>query len=97
VWLSLSVDHVIPVGSGKLLGYPSEWIQDTVNQVTCCRACNEFLNGYRVTDQPPATVDEFFKLRDRQFLAKRDWAEARHARERAWYDAAFAHPPAEPE
>jgi hypothetical protein len=97
VWLSLSVDHVIPVGSGKLLGYPSAWIQDTANQVTCCRACNEFLNGYRVTDPPPATGDEFFKLRDRHFLAKRDWVQARHARERAWYDAAFARPPAEPE
>ena len=37
--------------------------------MVCCRACNEFLNGYRVTDPPPATVDEFFKLRDRHFLA----------------------------
>jgi hypothetical protein len=31
-WLSLSVDHVIPTGSVKRLGYPVEWIQDTANQ-----------------------------------------------------------------
>jgi hypothetical protein len=94
-WLALSVDHVIPTGAGKRLGYPIEWIQDTANQVTCCRACNEFLNGYRVTDPAPVTVEEFFDLRDRHFLAKREWVLGRHASERAWYDAAFPPAPGE--
>ncbi|MGE5435473.1 MAG: HNH endonuclease [Candidatus Doudnabacteria bacterium] len=70
VWLSLSVDHVIPTGVAKRLGYAPEWVQDISNQVTCCRACNEFLNGYKVTDPAPATVEKFFDLRDRHFLAK---------------------------
>lgn len=94
VWLSLSVDHVIPTGSGKRLGYPPEWTQDAANLVTCCRACNEFLNGYRVGDPAPATVEEFFDMRDRHFLAKREWVQARHATERAWYDEAFPRSPA---
>lgn len=95
VWLSVSVDHVIPTGSGKRRGYPLHWIQDVANQVTCCRACNEFLNGYRVTDPPPATVEEFFALRDHHFRAKREWVQVRHDSERAWYEAAFSRPPAE--
>jgi hypothetical protein len=89
-WLNLSIDHVIPTWTGKL-GYPAEWIADTVNLVTCCRACNEFLNGYRVTDPPPATVEAFFDLRDKHFLHKREWVLARHASERTWYQQ--QHPP----
>ena len=95
-WLSLSVDHVIPSGVGKRLNYPTEWIQDTANLVTCCRSCNEFLNGYKVTDPAPATLEEFFNLRDRHFLTKRESVLARHATERAWYDAAFPPSPTEP-
>jgi hypothetical protein len=57
--------------------------------VTCCRVCNEFLNGYRVSDPVPTTGEEFFDLRDRHFVAKRDWVQTRHAAERAWYDATF--------
>ncbi len=85
-WLDLSIDHVIPGETVKRLGWPREWIDDLANLVTCCRACNEFLNGYRVADPPPATVDEFFVLRDRHFVAKRAWAIERHVRERDWYE-----------
>lgn len=64
-------------------------IDDIPNLVTCCRACNEFLNGYRVDEQPPDTLDEFFDLRDRHFAAKREWVLRRHETERAWYERAF--------
>ena len=86
-WLNLSVDHVIPAGDARRLGYPVEWFEDVANLVTSCRACNEFLNGYRVTDVPPATVEEFFDLRDIHFARKRAWVLARHREERGWYDA----------
>ena len=92
-WLNLSVDHVVPRGDGKKLDYPVEWIEDITNLVTCCRACNEFLNGYRVTEPPPATLDEFFDLRDRHFALKREWVIARHERERGWYDSTHTSPP----
>lgn len=85
-WLDLSIDHVIPGETVKRLGWRREWVDDLANFVTCCRACNEFLNGYRVADPPPATADEFFALRDRHFVAKRAWVTERHVRERDWYE-----------
>lgn len=92
-WLNLSVDHVVPRGDGRTLGYPVEWIEDIANLVTCCRVCNEFLNGYRVNEPPPATLDEFFDLRDRHFVAKHERVLARHEQERAWYEQAYPPPP----
>lgn len=86
-WLDLSIDHVVPGETVKRLGWPREWIDDIVNLVTCCRACNEFLNGYRVSDPPPASFEDFIVLRDQHFSAKRTWVINRHVRERAWYDA----------
>lgn len=86
-WLNLSIDHVVPAGDGRRLGYPVEWFEDITNLVTCCRACNEFLNGFRVTEPPPLTVEEFFDLRDLVFEHKREWVLTRHATERAWYDS----------
>ena len=84
-WLDLSVDHVIPTNTVKVLGYPREWVADLLNLVTACRACNEFLNGYRITDPPPHDLAGFCDLRDRHFLAKREWVTARHEREREHY------------
>lgn len=84
-WLDVSIDHVIPRETVKRLGYPRDWVEDIANLVTSCRACNEFLNGYRVTDPLPGTLEEFFALRDRHFVAKRSWVLARHEREQAQY------------
>jgi hypothetical protein len=86
-WLDLSIDHVVPGETVKRLGWPREWIEDIINLVTCCRACNEFLNGYRVSDPPPVSCENFIVLRDQHFSAKRAWVIDRHVRERAWYDA----------
>ena len=85
-WLDLSVDHVIPTNTIKTLGYPREWVADLINLVAACRACNEFLNGYRVTESPPFDLAGFCDLRDRHFLEKRKWVLARHERERAQYE-----------
>jgi hypothetical protein len=90
-WLNLSIDHVIPAGDSRRLGLPVEWYEDVTNLVTCCRACNEFLNGYRLTDPAPVTVEEFFDLRDATFARKLDWVQKRHETERGWYQT--AHPP----
>jgi hypothetical protein len=85
-WLDLSVDHVIPTNTVKSLGYPAEWVADRLNLVTSCRACNEFLNGYRVKDPAPPDLPGFCQLRDRHFVAKRGWVLARHERERERYE-----------
>ncbi len=42
-WLQLSVDHVVPqqmVGAG----YTREWVEDTINIVAACGACNGLFN-----------------------------------------------------
>jgi hypothetical protein len=87
-WLNLSVDHVVPRSTGKLLGLPDEWIEDTTNHVACCRTCNEFLNGYRGPGlaSEAMTLDGFYRLRDAAFAAKLTLALERHQRERTWYD-----------
>lgn len=86
-WLGLSVDHVVPQSLVKH-GYPTAWIEDLTNKVTCCRHCNEFLNQYRVSEPPPDTLDAFFDLRDRVFRGKRGKAVERHGTERTWYEQA---------
>ncbi|MGB9887201.1 MAG: HNH endonuclease [Moorellales bacterium] len=86
-WLDLSVDHVVPRHAAARLGIPSAWVEDLANLVTCCRACNEFLNQYKVklALPPPANLDAFFDLRDRVFLEKQELALRRHLEERARY------------
>lgn len=84
-WLALSVDHVVPIRTVRELGYPLEWIDNIANKVACCRACNEFLNGYRVTEPVPKDLHAFFDLRDRAFREKRQHALERHEREREWH------------
>ena len=84
-WLGVSVDHVVPQSLLRA-GYPTEWIEDLTNKVTCCRHCNEFLNQYRVSEPPPDTLDGFFNLRDRVFREKRTKAVERHGTERTWYE-----------
>lgn len=86
-WLGLSVDHVVPQSLVKA-GFPSDWIEDLANKVTCCRHCNEFLNQYRILEPPPDTLDDFFELRDRVFREKRAKAVERHGTERTWYEQA---------
>ncbi|MGH2428592.1 MAG: HNH endonuclease [Candidatus Limnocylindria bacterium] len=86
-WLNLSVDHVVPEHLVKA-AWPREWVLDRINLVTCCRACNEFLNGYRVIDPtPPATFAGFIAVRDRVFDEKLAHALKRHAVERERYVA----------
>ena len=84
-WLNLSVDHVVP-GHLMKAGWPREWVLDRINLVTCCRSCNEFLNGYRLTNIPvPATFGDFIAIRDRVFDEKMDRALKRHSLERERY------------
>jgi len=85
-WLDLSVDHVVPRNVVKRLGYPIEWVEDLVNLRTCCRACNEFLNQFKVADAVPTDLGSFVALVAATLEAKREWVMRRHVSERAWYD-----------
>jgi hypothetical protein len=83
-WLDLSVDHVVPT-SAAALGIPGEWLRDRANMVTCCAACNGFLNRFVPAGPFLTTLESFFDLRDECFRAKRRLALERHARERERY------------
>jgi hypothetical protein len=91
-WLDLSVDHVVPVYLQRV-GWDRLWLLDLINLVTCCRACNEFLNGYRVVETMPPTLSEFVGLRDRVFADKKAQALKRHAEEDRRYHAARSSAP----
>ncbi|MBA2631657.1 MAG: hypothetical protein H0U86_01435 [Chloroflexi bacterium] len=78
------------------LGWPTDSVLDLINLVTCCRACNEFLNGYRIVNESlPQSLAELIAVRDRAFDEKRDLAQRRHALERDRYQTARAAGPTE--
>lgn len=86
-WLNLSIDHVVPAHVVKV-GWPPDWVLDRINLVTCCRACNEFLNGFRLPNTAvPESFAAFIAIRDRAFDEKKDLALKRHAIERERYIA----------
>ena len=67
-------------------GFPEEWVpRSPANLVTCCRACNEFLNAYRVDDPVPASAAAFLELVGKHVALKRAAARKRHETEQAWY------------
>jgi len=83
-WLSVSVDHVVP-RSVSWYSARLQWVEDIFNLVTCCRACNEFLNQYLCAEAEPTTVAAFVDIRNRVFVGKQEHARQRHADERDWY------------
>jgi hypothetical protein len=83
-WLSLSVDHVIPI-STRWVKDREDWIYNLINCVTCCRACNEFLNHYEVRDEMPETLEAFCDLRDNHFQRKKEKALGCHKRDKTFF------------
>lgn len=88
-WLHVQVDHVVPRQTKrspkKPDGLPAEWVEDISNCVTCCSACNAFMNQVGAKEPLPTTLDGFFDLRDGMFRAKRRRAQKRHAEERKYW------------
>jgi hypothetical protein len=84
-WLDLSVDHVVPTST---IWYDkcANWLEDFFNIVTCCRACNEFLNRYKCSELAPENLPQFLTIRDRVFKDKRRRTRERHQEERRWYE-----------
>lgn len=86
-WLHLSVDHVVPSSVLKSWGSDyRKWVESRSNIVPCCRACNEFLNGYRVATDAPKDKSAFMALRNRALREKRDLALKKHEQEKLSYE-----------
>jgi hypothetical protein len=87
-WLLLQVDHVVPTTMGKRLGISSDWLEDYCNLVLACSACNTFDNQFddKTVMEPPQTLDEFFDLRNRVFLARKPNIQKCQSGERQFFD-----------
>ena len=88
VWLSMALDHVVPEGLARKLQLPKEWSQDYANAVLTCAACNGFDNRYEPSFEieSPTDLEQFFALRDRIFLERKERIRACHERERAFFE-----------
>ena len=88
LWLTLVVDHVVPISICQAINIPSDWCWDHSNTVLACGACNGFCNRYRPTFGivPPPTLEAFYDLRDRIFGERKALISARHEEERKFFD-----------
>ena len=88
LWLTLVLDHVIPVKMCKSLGVPSDWCWDYSNAALACAACNGFCNRYAPTFAivPPGTLEDFWDLRDKVFEERKQMIAARHKEEHDFFE-----------
>lgn len=54
--------------------------------VACCRSCNDLFNRDPVIEAIPTTLEAFFDLRDRIYLARRARIVERRSAERVWFE-----------
>ena len=87
-WLMMSVDHVVPTRAGQSVGISNDWLADYANIVLCCSACNGLGNRFKLMPEviSPATLEEFFSLRDQVFAQRKMLILLRHEKERAFFD-----------
>lgn len=87
-WLTMALDHVVPVSVCRQLGIPDEWADDCANKVLACAACNSFHNHFALTAGEPAPTDlnEFFYFRDRVFAKRKELILKSHENERAFFE-----------
>lgn len=86
-WLMMSVDHVIPIKTGKAKGISEYWLYDVANCVLCCSACNGFGNRYKLPQDIARLKSEntFFKLRDNVFKERKVLIRKCQKEERTFY------------
>jgi hypothetical protein len=86
-WLILALDHVIPYNACVAWELPIEWREDFSNRVLCCTACNTFGNRYMpVGFRRPTNLEEFYELRDKIYLERRQKILDRHKNEREFFE-----------
>ena len=86
-WLNISIEHIIPHSTLKVWGADFDiWIDDLSNTGACCRACNGFLTVFKLSSEAPKSLEEFYDLRDKVYLQKKELALRRHKVERTWFE-----------
>ena len=88
IWLTLVLDHAVPLSVCKRAHIPNEWCWDYSNTVLACAACNGFCNRYSPGFDiiKPVTLEAFYDIRDKIFDERRSLIRARHAQERAFFE-----------
>jgi hypothetical protein len=87
-WLTMVLDHVVPVSVCKNMGIDEGWVWNYSNTVLACGACNGFYNRYKPKEDcsGPMTLPEFYNFRDRIFLERRKLILARREKERTYFE-----------
>ena len=95
-WLTMVLDHVVPVSVCKQLDIISNgWCRSLANAVLACAACNGFCNHYKPQKTiKPETFQKFLVMRDEIFLDRKDLILRRRKEEEGRYNKqkALIHP-----
>ena len=88
-WLQMAIDHVVPKSVCWSLGIQTDWMEDCINKVLSCAACNGFKNRYQAPTNAlcPSSLEEFCSLRDELFAERRKIVAESHRSERAFYES----------
>ena len=91
LWLTMVLDHVIPVSVCENAGIPTNLTLDMSNMVLACAACNGFHNRYALPEAfGPLTPESFYDVRDKIFRDRRRQIEERHRIELQIYEKQLA-------
>jgi len=84
----MAIDHVVPVSVATRLCAPKEWVEDCINKVFTCTACNSFANRLRAEEvnECPTELTGFLELRDKIFLTRKALIAERHIDELGFFD-----------
>jgi hypothetical protein len=92
-WLTMTLDHAIPISVCRKLGIKMEWCRSLANAVLACGACNGFCNRYKAPADAfcPETFTDFLVLRNKIFLDRKRCIEKRRSDEEKHFDKEIAH------
>jgi hypothetical protein len=87
-WLTMALDHVVPVSVCKAMSISHNWYWDFSNLVLACTACNGFCNRYKTSDNVsmPQNLEVFYELRDTIFDERKRLVKAKHEEERRFFE-----------
>jgi DNA-directed RNA polymerase subunit N (RpoN/RPB10) len=90
-WLTMVIDHAVPVSVCKALGIPMEFCRSLANMVLACAACNGFDNRYKPSSKRQvSTFEEFLKLRDEVFIERKERIQKKHREQEEFFETKIA-------
>ncbi len=91
-WVTMVIDHVVPVSVCRSLNIQMEFCRSLANMVLACATCNGFDNRYKLTsERKVSTFQEFLVLRDEIFIARRERIQNKHKKEHEFFESKVKH------